>query len=722
MPIYTNQESRLLAVSTPLGEDVLLLTGFSGREELSRPFTYELEFLSEEEAIAPKDIVGKAITWSVNHQDKEPRHFHGIVRRFVAGALHLHGLRTYRAEVVPWLWFLTRTTNCRIFQNKTSPQIIEILFKEYGFKDYEPALKRSYPPWEYCVQYRESAFAFISRLMEHEGIFYYFRHEEDKHTLVLADHKGAYKDCVENQVEYSAGSLAPNHIDTWEHQCEFRTGRWAHTDYNFETPSTNLLTSTNTLMKLPGVGKFEVFDYPGDYRVKGEGEADVKVRMEEEEAGHDVVVGAGNCCTFTPGGKFTLQSHDTASEAGKSYVLTSVEHMATDASYGQNGEVSTYRNRFTCIPDTVTFRPARVTPQPVVHGPQTAVVVGPTSEKIFCDKYGRIKVQFHWDRLGKMNEESSCWVRVSQNWGGANWGGMFIPHVGQEVIVEFEEGDPDRPLVTGRVYNAEIMPPLELPANKTKSAIRDHGGNEIIMEGHGGVQQIRLFSPHSNTVMTMGAPGSPPGWNTATEMFITFLAGKDWNVDIGKNHNENIKGYKKQSIALFRHTFVGLVDHQTVGGAKINEVGGFRAEVVALYKKEIVRGRKNVVIGSNLTETVRGKHTMTVKKDASLTVTEGYEVSAKTVEINGEEMIVLEDGKEISLLCGKSSINMKSDGTITIKAKKVEIDATEDAIVRSGSDVFIDGPKVRIEGDKGNILTSGLLKINGTPVKINCAG
>ena len=363
------QEKRLLSVNTHLGPDLLLLAGFAGQEEMSRLFRYELDLLSEDTSISPKDIVGEAITWTVSHHDKEPRHFNGIVSRFATGALHQRGLRTYRAEVVPWLWFLTRTSNCRIFQNKTTPQIIEELFKEYGFNDFEPALRRSYIPWEYCVQYRESAFNFVSRLLEHEGMFYYFCHEDGKHTLVLGDHKGAYMDCVEKQVDYSAGSLAPNHVAAWERQCEFRSGRWAHTDYNFETPRTKLLTSTNTLIDLPGVEKFEVFDYPGDYRVKSEGEADARIRMEEEEASHDVVAGAGSCCTFTPGGRFTLRNHEIISEAGKGYVLTSVQHSATDTSYGNTGGPSIYRNNFTCIPDKVSFRPSRTTPQPIVHGP-----------------------------------------------------------------------------------------------------------------------------------------------------------------------------------------------------------------------------------------------------------------------------------------------------------------------------------------------------------------
>ena len=289
----------------------------------------------------------------------------------------------------------------------------------------------SYPKREYCVQYRETAFNFISRLMEHEGIFYFFRHEDGKHTMVLADAASSYADCPESPVEYSPGSLAANHILSWEHHYEFRSGKWTRTDYNFETPSTNLLTTTRTIIDLPDAPKYEIFDYPGEYVVKGVGDPVTKVRMEEEEAGYNVVNAASQCCTFTPCGKFTLLKHDVAAE-NADYMITSIRHAATESSYGStaNGanlqqpygstaNGATYNNGFTCIPASVNYRPPRATPKPMVQGPQTAVVTGAPGEKIYCDKYGRVKVQFHWDRLGKNNEASSCWVRVSQNWGGA---------------------------------------------------------------------------------------------------------------------------------------------------------------------------------------------------------------------------------------------------------------------------------------------------------------
>ena len=257
-----SQANRALTITSPLGADVLLMLGFTGTESISRLFSFQLDLMSANQGIMAKDIVGQQVTWSVLKTDKAPRHFNGVVSRWAAGSSDRRALRNHRAEVVPWPWLLTRTTDCRIFQNQKTPDIIEAIFGDHGFSDYALELKGSYPVWEYCVQYRETAFNFVSRLMELEGIFYYFRHEDGKHTLVLCDAQSSYFDCVENQVKYSAGSQAANHIGAWEHHYEFRSGKWTRTDYNFKTPSTNLLTTTSTVIDLPDAPKYELFDYP----------------------------------------------------------------------------------------------------------------------------------------------------------------------------------------------------------------------------------------------------------------------------------------------------------------------------------------------------------------------------------------------------------------------------------------------------------------------------
>jgi type VI secretion system secreted protein VgrG len=443
------QATRLLNLTTPLGKSELVLTSFSGREEISRLFRFQLEMISDNNAVKAADIVGKRITFGVRRDDESARPFNGFVSRFIAGDEDETGRRNYRAEVVPWLWFLTRNSNCRIFQNKSVPDIIEQVFRERGFADFKPKLNGGHPKREYCVQYDETDFNFVSRLMEEEGIFYFFKHNDGAHTMILADKASCYVECLEKEVDFPRdyGSMAfEDFIQSWEHRYEFRTGRIAHTDYNFETPSTNLLTNETTVVQLPGEDKYERYEYPGLYGNTSDGRALAQVRMEEEEVEHDVVDATSLCKTFTPGGKFKVRQHHSATEKGKSYVITSIEHKAYEPhghELGAAGDAG-YRNRFTCIPDRVTFRPARLTAKPRVQGLHTAIVVGPAGEEIFTDKYGRVKVQFHWDREGKHDENSSCWVRVSQLHAGKGFGAIDLPRIGEEVVIGYPDGSGQR--------------------------------------------------------------------------------------------------------------------------------------------------------------------------------------------------------------------------------------------------------------------------------------
>ena len=484
-----SQEPRLIDVSTPLGEDVLLLLSFSGREEVSRLFSYSLVTASQRDDIAPDELVGKNITFALELNDTDPlrqaperrtretapsaerkRYFNGYVSRLVAGPKEVRNLRRYVLEVVPWTWFLTRTADCRIFQEMTVEKIIERIFTDLGFNDFRFQLNGSYSPREYCVQYRETDFDFVSRLCEEEGMYYFFLHEEGRHEMVIADNKQAYQDAIEREIRYSPGTLIPDHITSWDHGYEFRPGKWAQTDYNFKKPSTSLMTNTNTTVQLPSNQSYEIYDYPGEYKVKGDGEQLTLVRMEEEESAYDNAHAESGCRTLNPAHKFLLVDHDSANEENIEYVVTAIDHAAHSGTYTTEETGNEYyRNSFACMPSAATFRPARVTPKPTIKGPQTAVVVGPSGEEIYTDEYGRIKVQFHWDREGNKDENSSCWIRVRQDISGAKWGAVYLPRIGQEVIVEFLEGDPDRPLVTGCVYNAEQMPPWELPRYKNRS-------------------------------------------------------------------------------------------------------------------------------------------------------------------------------------------------------------------------------------------------------------
>lgn len=509
---YT-QDKRLISIHTPLGADVLLLQSFNALEGISRLFQFSAEFLSENHSIAFKDIIGKQVTISLQLFSDEKRYWNGFVSRFSSTGRDDRFSR-YHAEIVPWTWFLTRTADCQIFQQKTIPEIIKKVFQDHGFQDFQDRTQATYPQREYVVQYRETAFNFISRLMEECGIFYFFEHDENSHKLIFADKPQVHKNCpVQYKVrfDYNPGTSHVNEdlVHTWGAVQELEPGKYALNDYNFQTPNTSLLANVHTVDEIGGNTKYEIYDYPGIHTKKGEGDTLAKIRMEEEEAIHYIISGSGNSRTFASGCKFHLDEHSRADQNGD-YLLTKITHYASvgDSYFGSGGgSQEIYTNHFTCIPFSIPFRPQRVTPKPIVQGPQTAVVVGPSGEEIYPDKYGRVKVQFFWDRLGKKDENSSCWIRVSQPWAGKNWGSIFLPRIRQEVIVEFLEGDPDRPIITGRVYNDEQMPPYTLPDNMTQSGFKTrsspNGGsgnfNEIRFEDKKGSELLRIHAELNKT-------------------------------------------------------------------------------------------------------------------------------------------------------------------------------------------------------------------------------
>ncbi len=698
MAIGYKQDTRLLSLTTPLGPDVLLVRGFSGREELSRLFRFQLDLLSENETIAAKDIVGKAVTLTVSHTDQAPRYFNGVVNRFVAAGASSRGFRAYRAEVVPWLWFLTRTADCRIFQKKTVPEIIEQIFGDLGYTDYKPDLSATYEKWEYCVQYRETDFNFVSRLMEHEGIFYYFKHENGKHTMMLCDAKKCYQDCAEKEVLYSGGSQAANHISLWEHQYEFRSGKWAMTDYNFETPSTSLMVNTSTLVKLPGNDKFEIYDYPGEYEIKSQGTNEVKVRMEEEEVGYDVVTGASQCCTFSPGYKFTLKEHDIDAENAE-YLLVGVHHSATDTSYTDGGP-SEYSNSFSCIPQSVLFRPARQTPKPIVQGPHTAVVVGPKGEEIYTDKYGRVKVQFFWDREGKKDENTSCWVRVGTPWAGKQWGMIHIPRIGQEVIVAFQEGDPDLPIIVGSVYNAEQMPPFALPDNKTQSGMRSRS-------------TLKGADTEFNELRFEDKKGSEDIYFHAEKDFHRVVENND-DLKVGSSDSKHCpEGSQTISVWKDRTTTI------ETGNETLTVKKGNRTTTIEKGDDthDVKTGKRTVTVQADDTHEVKqGNHTVTIDQGND---THQIKMGNREVKIDmGNDTLTISMGNQTTKLnLGASSTEAMQSITLKVGQNSIVIDQT--GVTIKGLMVTVEGQiQTQVKGVMTTINGSAMLQLSGGVIMV----
>jgi type VI secretion system secreted protein VgrG len=643
---YT-QDHRLLAIDTPLGKDVLLLQEVTGYEAMSRLFSYELDLLAyDNDSIAFDSIVGEKVTISLQQPDGNLRYINGYVGRFAQGETDERMFTHYHAQVVPWLWFLTRQADCRIFQNLAVPDIISQVFNLFSFNDFRLSLNGSYPPLEYCVQYRETSFNFVSRLMEEFGIFYYFDHStKGKHTLVLCDQSNALPVCSSSPISYDTqvgGLEDPEVINNWHVGQEVRTGKYTVTDYNFITPSTSLLANEPTVVELPASQGLELFDYPGLHTDKDQGDTVAKVRMQEEEANYMVVSAAGNPRGLMSGYSFELKNH-YRSDQNDNYVVTEARHFASAGqSYTtagtQGGE--TYSNHFSCIPASVTFRPMRITPKPFVQGPQPALVVGKDGEEIWVDKYGRIKVQFYWDRLGQNNENSSCWIRVSQPWAGANWGAIWIPRIGQEVLVSFLEGDPDRPIVIGRVYNADEMPPYTLPDYQTRSTFKSRsskgGGpsnyNELRFEDLKGSEQIFMN------------------------------AEKDLDVRVENDSREFIGANRHLIVTANQQEKVNADKHLQVVGDHLESIGGNMSLQVTGNQMESVTGNKSLSVTGNHSESITGKSSLAVTMNRDVTAMAYAVKTDTTIHLNAGMSAVIEAGLELTLKAGANFIDIGPAG------------------------------------------------------------
>ncbi len=694
MPL--TQTGRLFTVTSPLGADVFQMTGLAGREELSRPFRFTVELVSENTAVAAADLVGQPLGWAVNDPEDAPRYFHGVVRSLAAGPFMGRNVRTYRAEVVPLFWFLNLAADCKIYQAKTVPDIVKAVLGDFGVA-FTDKLQGTYPAHEYRVQYRESAFAFVSRLMEEEGIFYYFTFADGAHTMVLADAPSAFAACAPHaEPEYIPERPNAEAIHGWERRYEYVSGKATHTDYNFETPATSLLANTPTVLALADMSKYEVFDYPGRYPVAADGTSLSKVRMQQMEVGYDTVGGAGRCSSFAAGAKFTPQNHPTDADE---FVLLAVDHTGTDP-WSTTGTTATadYRNTFECMPAATPFRPARATPRPVVPGCQPAVVVGPSGEEIYTDKYGRIKVQFYWDRLGANDEKSSCWMRVAEVWAGKNWGMVFTPRIGQEVLVDFLEGDPDQPVVTGRVYNALQMPPYDLPANMTQSGVKSRSSKG------GGAADF-------NELRFEDKKGSEDIYFHAQKDFHRFVENDD---DLKVEHDQTItiKNHRTEEVTEGNETITikkgNRTEEVTEGNETITIKTGNR-----LVSVDTGNDTHLVKTGNRAVTVSKGNDTQTVETgDLTLTVKTGNRVT--TVETGNDTHAVKTGNREVSVDTGNDTHTVKTGN------RAVSVEAGNDSLaVKTGTiTIKADAGKITIEAPAGGIL----LKCGSNTIEIAPSG
>jgi type VI secretion system secreted protein VgrG len=561
-----SQNDRLFSFDSPLGSS-LLCNAFSGTEQMSELFHFNLELVSEDFTIAWQQLLNRNVTVGIRLADNSFRYFNGYVIHFEP-TKHEGRLGYYKAEMVPWLWFLSQTQNCIVYQNKTVVEVIKTTFDNAGFSGQYDVSKLGdrHAPWINCCQYRESAFDFISRLAEIEGIYYYFKHEQGKHTMMIVDHLSAhlpnpFQPSVLYAHDEGGGVLRSDDTIT---DCQMRKvvkpSKYAHKDYNFLIPKASLYHEGDVHKEVSGSRVLEIYDYPGEFEWPKDAPDWGSLRQQELEYDHAVLTGSGTVRALAPGYRVDISNCPRADLDGN-YLITAVTHHAHEGSFGAgfDSASASYDNAFSAIPSSVQFRPTRKTDGPDVSSIQTATVVGPKGEEIYTDEYGRVKVQFHWDREAP-SENSSCWIRVMQPWAGPNWGQIWIPRVGMEVMVQFLEGDPDRPVITGCLYNEENRPPYKLPDRKNWSGIMTRstkGGktadfNELRFDDTMG-QELYLLHAQKDMQITVS--------NDTIEAIT-----RDRTLNVKRNQIEQVEADKHGTVKGNHNEKVGGNVSQTVGG------------------------------------------------------------------------------------------------------------------------------------------------------------
>jgi type VI secretion system secreted protein VgrG len=593
------QANRQFRATTSLGADTLIFGRMRAIERLSEPYELGLTLFSQSGDLNADDIMGTPVAVQIAPGDQAVRYFHGLATDFeqVDYDNHLH---EYQVTVRPWFWFLTRTADCRVFQNKTIPAIFQEVCQQAGFSDLRLALSGTYDPWEYCVQFRETDFNFLSRLLEQEGIFYYFEHSDSKHVMVLCDDVAQLTSAPDyDSVPYWPPSgmdvlYDRDHLSTWSYQKSFQPGTYATREFDFKVP-TPVLAGTSSISRAYNPARYEVFDFPSlaATQTSSAVERVAKIRVQELQSAQMVARASGDTVGLATGRLFMLASHPREDLNMRYLIRSTAIDMSNNSYFGAAGDLpAQFTISLEALDANEPYRPVRSAPKPLVHGLQTAIVVGPKGTEIYTDEFGRVKVQFHWDRQGKLDENSSCWMRVAQTWAGKSWGAVQIPRVGQEVIVSFLDGDPDRPVIIGSVYNGSNKQPYALPANKTQSGVKSRSSqdgtsancNEIRFEDKKGSEQLYM------------------------------QAEKDFEL--------NVKNDSKTTIAANMTVTVGKDQTVEVSGSQINKVG----------QSVVIEAGDSLTLSAGL---------------ASITLTKAgtIEISGEVITINGMgPMTILGEG------------------------------------------------------------------------------
>lgn len=650
------QDTRWASIETPLGKDVLLFRRMAGVEELGRIFQYELELCSEEADIAFDDIIGQNVTIRMNYTESDARFINGVVSRF-SRTQEVEDLTYYQATIVPDLWLLTRTADCRIYQNMDAVAIVKDVLKEQGIANVEYKLgSTTYPAREFCVMYRESYFNFVSRLMEQEGIYYYFKHEDGKHTMVMTNASSLHEAVPGfEEMEYNMrdkGSIDQDSIYYWIEMGQFDATRFHYSDYNLETPKSTMPGEGEVPRGYTVPENIERYDYPGFYSAAGDANTYAKYRAEEYQVDYQTFRGESIVRGTACGALFAMTGYPLASQNTEYIIMsTTINVVGTDYTTApvEEQKLDPFKCSFTAIRKTEQFRSERTTPWPVVKGPQTAVVVGESGQEIHTDAYGRIRVQFHWDRYGNSDQDSSCFIRLAQNWAGKSWGAVMLPRIGQEVIVEFLEGNPDRPIVVGSLYNADNKPPYALPDNQTmmvlksNSSIGGEGFNEIRFQDKKDEEQVFVHAQKNFDKRILNDSFS-------------------W---IGNDHHLQVINDRKEK----------------VDNDKFETVGRDHTETIERDHNLTIKGKEAIKVTGTHSHTVEDDVIQVYKTNHSEEVTEDYYLKA--------DNIVIEAATNVTIKVGDSYIAIESSGITIGTTGDIEFLADGDIKAESGGDSTI---------------------------------
>ncbi len=657
------QKNAPLCIETSAGQDAFQLLELSWRESLGAPFEGNLELASDRDNIDLAKLLMTTVLIRIDGKDGEPSYLHGHISRIENLGPELR-LTRYRATIVPSISLLKQSGGCRIFQDFTTLDIIKKIFSNFGFSgQIESRLSGTYAKREYCVQYCESDFNFLSRIMQEEGIYYFFEYTKQKHCMVLADDVQAHRSAAGSQsIEYrpSHDTKLDEYLTHLNAAREFVTGAVELSDYDFQKPRAKLNVKQ---MSAGSDAKWSVFHYPGRFTESARGQAIAKIRQQSNDASGAWITMEGTARGVRCGNIFILKSHSSA-DRNIEYLITGATIQAELGGLepGDDRPFS-YHMSLEVQPSKLPFRPALTAAPAVISGPHIATVSGKSGEEIWTDNYGRIKVQFPWDLTGKSDENSSCWIRVAQAWTGKSWGAMSIPRIGEEVIVEFLNGDPDQPIVVGRVFNADMMPPEGLAAAQAKTIFRTHstkGGDK-------------------NSFHELSFD------DTKDSETIYLHSERDFK-RVVENNDETLVGFEKkspgnQALSVYNDSTIAIGQGSGEGSLQI----------------EIEKDRSvSVAKGNDLLKVKNGD--LTIQVDAGATL--------------------IKSAKSITLSCGESSIKL-TPSKIEIVSPAIDIKATGNLKMQGGDSTLEGSGNLQLKGGIGKLMSSGPLTVQGAIVKIN---